>query len=301
MKISLLILICAILFSFGSLFGQETEEECSLESTHQLEQSLGPILEVLKSKNNKLFQTLFAVLKDISTYQETFNDKNDQFKLAYTFYLLKSFADLEEQSISSDDITLILSIIKDKYKFDIPPVAFQIVKRIKKLSVIHNRDGSRSIKLTSTDGKPIAINLAQMIPQDPKNAKGLKMNWFIIQSDAEIRFSEYGRAKSQEEVASFLNRSTITKKSDLLSANDIDQMKRYFSKYSGELKPAYVKLSGFTIKFDLEGENVKQADLRGGLLMPQFKDSKNKDRPNFYIGLTNIKVGILSLDAELPL
>lgn len=127
------------------------------------------------------------------------------------------------------------------------------------------------------------------------------MNWFIIESGAEIRFSEYGRAKSKEEVSSFLNRSTITKKSNLLSENDISDMKKYFASYKGNLPAASLKLSGFTIKFDLKGEDVKQADLRGGLLMPKFKTSSNKERPNFYLGLTNIKYGILSLDAELPL
>ena len=290
-----------LISSFPLLAASEADCANSQDEQHQLEKSLAPILNVLKDQNNQLFQTLFAVLEDISAYQKLFNDKNDQFKMAYTFYLLKSFADLKEQSISSEDITTILSIIKEKYKFDIPPVAFEIVKKIKHISVIHNRDGSRSIKLTSTDGKPIAIDLSKLIPHDPKKKNDVKMNWFIIQSGAEIKFSEYGKSNSHEKVNSFLRRSTITQQQNLISEDAIARMKQYLTNYRGEIAPSYIDLKGFTLKFDLAGVDVNKADLRGGLLLPKFKDGKNQDAPNFYIGLTNIKYGILNLDAELPL
>lgn len=279
-----------------------SEEDClPTDSQHQLEKSLAPILDVLKDQNNQLFQTLFAVLEDISGYQQLFNEKNDQFKLAYTFYLLKSFADLKEQSISSKDITTILSIIKEKYKFDIPPVAFEIVKKIKDISVVHYKDGSRAIKLATIDGKPIAIDLAKLIPHDPKKKDEIKMNWFIIQSGAEIKFSDYGKAGSKDKVSRFLTRSTITQKKNLISEDSINRMKSYLQNYRGSINPAYVDLKGFTIKFDIPGEDINKADLRGGLLLPKFKDQKNQDAPNFYVGLTNIKYGLLNLDAELPL
>ncbi len=295
------LLFILLISNFPLLAASEADCANSQDEQHQLEKSLAPILNVLKDQNNQLFQTLFAVLEDISAYQKLFNDKNDQFKMAYTFYLLKSFADLKEQSISSEDITTILSIIKEKYKFDIPPVAFEIVKKIKNISVIHNRDGSRSIKLTSTDGKPIAIDLSKLIPHDPKKKDDVKMNWFIIQSGAEIKFSEYGKSNSHEKVNSFLRRSTITQKKNLISEDAIERMKQYLAHYRGDVAPSYVDLKGFTIKFDIPGEDINKADLRGGLLLPKFKDGKNQDAPNFYIGLTNIRYGLLNLDAELPL
>lgn len=292
--------IFTLLFSF-SLYADITGggEDCITPKSHQLEDAMAPLLQSLKSENNKLFNTLFSVLKDIKKYEEVFNKENDKFKLSYTFYILKSFADLEEQSISSDDINSVLSIIKEKYDFEIPEMAFSIINRIGSIEVEHNSDGSKSIRILSKNKKSISIDLTAIGSKDKDTA--VKLKRFTIEHNAEIRFEEAGKAQYDRHMKSFFSRSKITSKKDLITKDEIENIKKYINDPKSEIQPVYVKIDGMRVHFDLKGEDIDKADLRGGALLPQLTDSKGKEKPNFYIGLENISYGILSLDAELPM
>ncbi len=304
-------IILSTLFIFNLSFADVTGtgEDCYTPSTHQLEESLAPLMESLKSKNNKLFNTLFGVLSDINKYEGIFDQDNDKFRLAYTFYLLKSFADLEEQEIKAEDISSVLSIIKEKYNFEIPQMAFDIIGKIGSIKVVHNSDGSKSIKLFSKSGRDISIDLRSLtnssegnVEQKSKSDDPVTLKKFVIKSGAEIRFEQSGQAQNFSSHANrFFERSTITKKKDLITEDNVRDIKNYLQTKPSSIPPAYIVLKGMTIHFDIEGESIDKADLRGGILLPEVKDKKGKPMANFYVGLENISYGFLSLDAELPM
>lgn len=298
MKIYIFILV---LLLSSNLLASNTggDDDCIEPKTNQLEEAIKPLLDSLKSENNKLFKTLFSVLTDIKKLDDVFNEENDKYKLAYTFYILKSFADLEEQTISSEDIKSVLSIIKEKYNFEIPDIALSIIDKIGSIKVDHNRDGSKSIRILSKNGGPISIDLAAIA--DEEEDATLKLKKFTIQHNAEIRFTGPSQKEYSKEMDDIFGRSTITSKEDLITKNEIKNIQKYIKSPNSELKPISLSISGMRIHFDLKGQSVDQADLRGGAVLPQLKDASGKDRPNFYVGLKNIKYGFLKLNAELPM
>jgi hypothetical protein len=294
-------------------------ETGTLEGQIDLE-AVARIWAPLKDQNNDLFNDVFNSLDQIKKIDEVFDPKtNDTKYMAYTMYLLKSFADLGDRRIDREDITLVLEILRDAYSLNIPPVVFSIINRVESIDVSTDNKGAKEIKI-NTSGTGFAVDLTSRDLLGPQEGKDVKLELFTIYNGATIKFYDdkwnNGRSASNvhHKIDSFLeSRGMGTSKVNSFPKDQQQDAKAYAAKRDYPISPLYIEFKGLRANVDASGEPYdpvfQEAVILPGKEISSAQRKRNKSIRNPANRVTtnslflrvDVKYGILRPNIELPL
>jgi len=281
----------------------------------------------LKDKNNDLFQKIFANLDQIKQIDSVFDSKtNDTKYMAYTMYILKTFADLGDRKIDQEDIQLVLEILKDGYNLNIPPVVFNIIDTIESIEIKSMAGGAKKIKIYNKGKKDTRIDLTQPGLLGDQSGQSLQLQTFNIDHGASIVFrddkwrgskkvgSKTRKLNVHSLVDSFLDKRGMgTKKIDSFPKDELKRVKNFAKKRNYPLSPLYVQFKGLEAKVISDGDDYSP-EFNEAIVLPgmdltagqkdknkSIKDEAKKSHVSSLFLRVEVQYGILSPDIELPM
>ncbi len=268
---------------------------------------------MISGKGDKYAKYVSKVLGDIRTYKKEFNDKNDPVNMSFTFFILKSFAELNNINLSAEDIRAILSIVEERYNIKIPPITFQFLQELDFIIVGKYPDGRKKIKLYTKENKTIHLNLASYFSSDSP----VMISDFRIENETEIIFQEANLNKTNKEYFSLNKEKNIDQfferdlwKNDnkkLITFEESEDIRTYNTgKKNSKLPSMYIKINGLSFDFISSEKVKKSATIVDAVVLPGLTGNKSKrlkgsERSNFYLGLDDIPWGLINQSVTVPL
>lgn len=146
----------------------------------------------LITSNEGIFRGLVENLDELRRLNNIFTPENDPYFLGYIMSTLKVFAKISGESgedIDSEDIGLIISILRDEYGIQIPEVALNVLNNIDELQVA-SRNGVHQMVIHTRGDRPISLDLTDPALLGAQEGEGNRLERLEIQNAASIVFAD---------------------------------------------------------------------------------------------------------------
>jgi hypothetical protein len=267
----------------------KSEDRFNRSDLYQIEEVWSQLIE----SNESIVKHLVDSLGRIAFLNRVFTPENDPMYLGYSMYMLKIFAEIGAKSkepVDSKDIELILSILKDSYNVQIPPVVAKVLKNIDRLNV-RNVAGKHELQILTKNRRPIEVDLTDPTLLGKQSGEDHILKKIKIGHGAKIQFSsKWSRNFSIKDAGQsfFEKRSELTDKEQTITDENSRRGIEYFNNEEYNqvgASPLYMKFSGIEIKGKFSGYNVS----------PKFVDAVvmpgTRNMYSFYLR-SNIKAAL---------
>ncbi len=240
----------------------------------------------LKTVNYPLYERLSSSIDEFGELQTIFNLENDEFYLGVSFYLLKLFVDMGDQSLNAQDISISLKILEQKYQFTTPEILAMIIQKIDHLKLENNQDGTQSISFFFKNQEDIKIDLTQVLAGRFTGSL-LKPQAMLIDHGGKLTvYSDTSKSKKvTDQVAEFARSiHDISIMRDLITKDTQDSLLEYAANVDHPNSPLFINVTGINMEIDVVGMFSMEPQILNILVTPSLmSQATGKPLPSFHV------------------